>query len=78
MIRQEALNFSLAELLCELGILAKAEIRKVKAPDLLITYPLLGTLLGEAEVGSSWNDAKAKRKLAERVGKGSMVQGSDM
>jgi len=68
MIRQEALNFSLAELLCELGILAKAEIRKVKAPDLLITYPLLGTLLGEAEVGSSWNDAKAKRKLAERVG----------
>jgi len=67
MIRQEALNFSLAELLCGLGILARAEIRKVKAPDLLITYPLLGTLLGEAEVGTSWNDIKARRKLENRV-----------
>jgi len=67
MIRQEALNFSIAELLCGLGILARAEIRKMKAPDLLITYPLLGTLLGEAEVGTSWNDIKAKRKLENRV-----------
>ena len=67
MIRQEALNFSLAELLCELGLPAKAEIRKVKAPDLLITYPILGAILGEAEIGITWDDEKARRKLVKRV-----------
>jgi hypothetical protein len=67
--RQERLNVHLALVLSKLGLHAQAELVKSgrKSPDLLIYHPLLGAFLGEAVVGSSWDDERARRELSERA-----------
>ena len=67
--RQERLNVHVATVLSRLGLFAQAEVtkRERKAPDLIIQHPLLGLVLGEAEVGDAWNDESAKIKLNGRV-----------
>ena len=59
----------LALMLSRLGLPTQAEVTKSerKSPDLMIYHPLLGAFLGEAEVGDSWDDEQARRRLKERV-----------
>ena len=68
-VRQEVLNVHLAMLLSKLGLRAQAERvkRGRKAPDLTIMHAFLGTMLGEAEIGSSWDDKEVRKKLVNRV-----------
>ena len=68
-IRQEVLNVHLAELLCMLGLRAAAERikRARKSPDLTLMHQMLGALLGEAEVGDTWADRRARSKLEKRA-----------
>jgi hypothetical protein len=67
--RQERLNVHLALMLSRLGLPTQAEVRKGerKSPDLVIYHPLLGAFLGEAVIGDSWDDERARRELRERV-----------
>ena len=67
--RQERLNVHLALMLSRLGLPTQAEVRKRerKSPDLIIYHPLLGAFLGEAVIGDSWDDERARRELRERV-----------
>jgi len=69
LIRQEAVNVHLADLLCGLGFRAAAERvkRLKKSPDLTLMHPTLGVMLGEAEVGDSWADGAARKRLEARA-----------
>lgn len=69
MIRQEAINVHLANFLCKLGLWAAAERkqRSKKTPDLILTHPFLGVMLGEAEIGESWSDNGARKKLEKKA-----------
>jgi hypothetical protein len=61
--RQEVLNVHLASILSKLGLPSQAERRRRYAPDIIILHHYLGTLLGEAETGSTWDDKTAREKL---------------
>ena len=65
--RQEVLNVHLASLLSRLGLPTQAERRRRYVPDLMIAHHHLGIVLGEAEIGDSWNDDNARKKLEKRV-----------
>jgi len=65
--RQEVLNVHLASLLSKLGYPTQAERRRKYAPDIIISHHYLGTLLGEAEIGSAWDDKIARQKLKKRT-----------
>ena len=64
--RQEVFNAHLSSLLSRLGFPSRAEIKQTYAPDLIIAHPYMGALLGEAEIGQSWNDKAAQDKLDTR------------
>jgi hypothetical protein len=65
--RQEVLNVHLASLLSKLGFPTQAERKRHFAPDIIISHPYLGVLLGEAEFGKAWDDKDARDKLDARV-----------
>lgn len=65
--RQEVLNVHLASLLSKLGFPTQAERRRKYAPDIIISHHYLGILLGEAEIGSAWDDKTARGKLKKRT-----------
>lgn len=65
-LRQEVLNVYLAYLLSKLGLHVSSErIHSKKAPDFTIYHPLLGVVLGEAEIGEDILDESAKKKKLE-------------
>ena len=57
----------LASLLSKLGFPTQAERKRRFAPDIIISHPYLGVLLGEAEFGRAWDDKAARDKLSNRV-----------
>ncbi len=65
--RQEVLNIHLASLLSKLGLPAQAERRHRFIPDLIISHHYLGTMLGEAEIGNTWDDENSREKLEKRT-----------
>ena len=67
--RQEVINVHLANILARLGLKVKAEVIGVKrkAPDLVIIHPRFGYILGEAEVGRTWDDRQARKKLESKA-----------
>ena len=65
--RQEVLNVHLASLLSKLGYPTQAERRRKYTPDIIISHHYLGILLGEAEIGRSWDARTAREKLKKRI-----------
>jgi len=65
--RQEVLNVHLASILSKLGFPTQAERKRHYAPDIIISHHYLGVLLGEAEIGSAWDDRTAREKLRDRT-----------
>lgn len=65
--RQEVLNVHLASILSKLGLPSQAERRRKYVPDLILSHHYLGTILGEAEIGSTWDDKTAREKLKKRT-----------
>jgi hypothetical protein len=65
--RQEVLNVHLASILSKLGLPSQAERRRKYIPDLIISHHYLGTILGEAEIGDTWDDKTARGKLNKRT-----------
>lgn len=65
--RQEVLNVHLASILSKLGFPTQAERKQHYAPDVIISHHYLGVLLGEAEIGNTWDDKLARDKLRERT-----------
>lgn len=66
--RQEFFNIHLASLISQLGIECRGErFKGRRVPDLEIRHPRLGLVLGEAEIGSTFDAADARKKLEERA-----------
>ena len=69
--RQERVNVHVASILSELGLRAESErirgLGRRRVPDFELSHPLVGLMLGEAEVGTWEYDDKAKERLIERA-----------
>ena len=66
--RQEFFNTHLASLISQLGIECRGErFKGRRVPDLETRHPRLGLVLGEAEIGGTFDAADARKKLENRA-----------
>lgn len=72
-VPQYKVNVHVAEFLSRMGLSVRAEevyktpVRGVRIPDFTLLHPLVGPMLGEAEVGESEYDPRAMERLKRRV-----------
>jgi len=72
-VPQYKVNVHVAEFLSRMGLSIRAEevyktpVRGVRIPDFTLLHPLVGPMLGEAEVGESEYDPEAVERLRRRV-----------